>query len=311
MRPTPLSLRARALRLLLRRVVRPLFLRGTVHDWRRRWRSWPAPVGTRVERVTLGAIAAEWLIPRGTSSTVVYYLHGGGFVMGSPGTHRRLMAHLARAARSRALVLDYRLAPEHPFPCALEDCVAGYRWLLGAGVPPSDILLAGDSAGGTLALATLLVLRDAGDPLPAGAACLSPATDLTRGGASHRARVDDEVLLTPAFLRAVERMYRGDADPRDPLVSPLFADLRGLPPLLVHVGSRELLYDDALRFVAAARAAGVDAEVVVWAGLWHVFHSFVVLPEARRALDQIGRFALARFAAARAPGRAWSDGACP
>jgi epsilon-lactone hydrolase len=291
------SLRARTLRLFLRHVVRPLFLRGTVYDWRRRWPRWPAPLGVSVEAVSDGSVVAEWLIPPGAGRTVIYYLHGGGFVMGSPGTHRRMMARMARAAGSRALVLDYRLAPEHPFPAALDDCVAGYRWLLHEGVSPGDIVIAGDSAGGTLALATLLVLRDAGDPLPAGAACLSAATDLTCSGASHRTRADDEVVLSRAFVRTVDGFYRAGADPRNPLLSPLFADLTGLPPLLLHVGTLELLYDDTVSFAAAAERAGVDVTLEVWEGLWHVFQTFVVLPEARRALDGIGAFARRCFTA--------------
>jgi monoterpene epsilon-lactone hydrolase len=290
-----LSLRARFVRSFLRGVVRPFFLRGTVEDWRRRWPQSRPPAGVRIELAAGGEIRAEWLIPLHAGETVIYYLHGGAFVMGSPGTHRRLMARLARAAQSRALVLDYRLAPEHPFPAALDDCVAGYRWLLARGVRAVDIVIAGDSAGGNLALATLLVLRDAGDPLPAACACISAATDLTRSGDSHTTRVEDEVVLSPRFLRTVDELYRSDVDARNPLASPLFADLRGLPPLLMHVGSHELLLDDSLRFAASARAAGVDVTLVVWQGLWHVFHTFVSVPEARRALDEIGAFARRSF----------------
>ncbi|MDB4970260.1 MAG: hypothetical protein JWN44_5949 [Myxococcales bacterium] len=292
-----LTLRTRLVRWALRAIVRPLFLRGTVHDWRRRWPSSRAPADVRIEPAVGGDIRAEWLIPPEAGRTVIYYLHGGGFVMGSPGTHRRMMARLARAAGSRALVLDYRLAPEHPFPAALDDCVAGYRWL-SRHTRPSDIVIAGDSAGGNLALATLLVLRDAGEPLPAACVCISAATDLSRSGASHRSRVADEVVLSPRFIRTVDELYRGDADPRDPLASPLFADLHGLPPLLLHVGTHELLLDDTLRFADRARAAGVDVTLEVWPGLWHVFHTFVSLPEARRALDDIAAFARRRFALA-------------
>jgi epsilon-lactone hydrolase len=290
-----LSVRARLARSFLRAVVRPLFLRGDVYDWRRRWpQSW-RPQGVRLVPVESGAVRAEWLLPPDAGRTVIYYLHGGGFVMGSPGTHRRMMARLAHAARSRAFVLDYRLAPEHPFPAALVDAVAGYRWLVANGVRPSEMVIAGDSAGGTLTLATLLVLRDAGDPLPAGAVCISAATDLTRSGPSHTKRVDDEVLLSPRFLRTVDELYRGHVDARDPLASPLFAELGGLPPLLMHVGTHELLLDDTLQFADKARAAGVDVTLRVWPGLWHVFHTFVSLPEARRALDEIGTFVRRRL----------------
>jgi acetyl esterase/lipase len=279
----------------LRAVVRPLFLRGGVRDWRRRWPASWRPAGMHVQPVESGAVRGEWLIPPDAARSVLYYLHGGGFVMGSPGTHRRMMSHLARAASARAFVLDYRLAPEYPFPAALEDSVAGYRWLVAHGVPPSEIVIAGDSAGATLTLATLLVLRDTGDTLPAGAVCLSAATDLTRSGDSHRTRVADEVVLSPRFLRIVDNLYRGHVDARDPLASPLFAELGGLPPLLMHVGTHELLLDDTLAFAAKARAAGVDVTVEVWPGLWHVFQAFVSLPEARRSLDQVAAFARRRF----------------
>ncbi len=289
------TLRARLLRSILRSVVRPLFLRGDVYDWRRRWPSSWRPAGVRREHVESGAVRAEWLIPHHAERSVIYYLHGGGFVMGSPGTHRPMMAYLARAAHCRAFVLDYRLAPEHPFPAALDDAVAGYRWLVAHGIAASEIVIAGDSAGATLTLAALLVLRDAGDPLPAAAVCISAATDLTRSGASHRTRVADEVVLSPRFVATVDELYRGHVDARHPLASPLFAELGGLPPLLMHVGSHELLLDDTLAFAAKARAAGVDVTVAVWSGLWHVFHTFVSLPDARLALDDIAAFVRRRL----------------
>jgi acetyl esterase/lipase len=293
-----LSLRARVVRSLLRTVVRPIFLRGDVHDWRRRWLATWAPRDVHLHQVDAGGVPAEWLLPPNAGRTVILYLHGGAFVMGSPATHRRLMSYLARAAGSRALVLDYRLAPENVFPAALEDSLAGYRWLLDRGVPPGNIVIAGDSAGGALTLSTLVALRDAGEPLPAGAICLSPVTDLTRSGASHQSRIADEVLLTPRFCNIVEELYRDGVRASDPMASPLFADLHGLPPLLLHVGTHELLLDDSVRFAAKARAAGVDVTFKIWVGLWHVFHTFVSLPEARRALDEVGAFARACFAAA-------------
>jgi epsilon-lactone hydrolase len=280
----------------LRSVVRPLFLRGGIEDWRRRWPTWPAPRGIRVELARCDAVHAEWLVPTGAGRGVLYYLHGGGFVMGSPGTHRRMVARLASAARARAFVVDYRLAPENPFPAALDDCVAGYRWLLAQGVDARDVVVAGDSAGGCLALAMLLVLRDAGEALPAGFVGLSAATDLTLSGDSYRTRVSDEVLLTPEFCRSVAAAYRcGGADARDPLVSPLFADLHGLPPLLLHVGTHELFLDDSLRLAEKAATAGVEVTLRVWAGMWHVFQTFAWLPEARLAIEEIGRFVRQRL----------------
>ena len=292
-----MTLRAHVLRHLLRTVVRPLFLRGNVHDWRRRWPTWTAPRGVRVEPIRCGSVAAEWLIPANAERGVIYYLHGGGFVMGSPGTHRRMIAQLASTARARAFAIDYRLAPEYPFPAALDDCVRGYRWLLARGVRARDIVIAGDSAGACLALSTLVLLRDAGEPLPAGAALLSAAADLTLNAASHRTRAAVEVVLTPAFCRSVDELYRCAAgDPRNPLASPLFADLRGLPPLLLHVGTHELFLDDSLRLAEKAAAAGVEVTLRVWDGLWHVFQTFVSLPEARQSIEEIGAFTRQCFA---------------
>jgi acetyl esterase/lipase len=290
------TLRAHVLRHLLRTVVRPLFLRGGVQDWRRRWPAWPAPRGVQVEPTGCDVVRAEWLIPPDAGRGVLYYLHGGGFVMGSPGTHRRMVGRIAAAARMRSFVVDYRLAPEHPFPAALEDCVAGYRWLLAQGVRAEDVVVAGDSAGGCLALSMVVVLRDAGDALPAGVACLSAATDLTLNGDSHRTRVGDEVLLTPGFCRSVGAAYRrAGIEASNPLASPLFADMRGLPPLLLHVGTHELFLDDSVRFAEKATAAGVDVTLRVWDGLWHVFQTFGWVPEAREAIEEIGRFARRRI----------------
>jgi epsilon-lactone hydrolase len=286
------TLRAHVLRHLLRTVVRPLFWRGSVDDWRRRWWAWPAPRGIRVEPAECEALRAEWIIPPDAGRGVIYYVHGGGFVMGSPATHRRLIARMCDAARARAFVVDYRLAPENPFPAALEDCVAGYRWLLGHGVQARDIVVAGDSAGGCLALSMLVIVRDARIPMLAGVACLSAATDLTLNGDSHRTRLLDEVLLTPEFCRSVGAAYRcRGTDARDPLASPLYADLRGLPPLLLHVGSHELFLDDSVRLADKATAAGVEVTLKVWEGLWHVFQTFAWVPEAREAIEEIGEFA--------------------
>ncbi|HXU68741.1 MAG TPA: alpha/beta hydrolase [Polyangia bacterium] len=283
-----LSAWARAERWVLRSLLRPLIARGDVASWRRRAIAQPAPFGVRVVPTRMGGVAAEWLLPADAGDTILYYLHGGGFVMGDPPLYRRMVGWLARQAGTRTLVPDYRLAPEHPHPAALDDCVAGYRALVSRGIAPEDIVIAGDSAGGALALATLVALRDAGDPLPAAAALMSPVTDLTVSGASMRTRADAEVLLAPRFCHLVARLYLGGADAR--AASPLFADLRGLPPLLVHVGTDELLFDDSARLAEAARAAGVDVTLAVWPELWHVFQMFVSMPEARRALDEIATF---------------------
>ena len=283
-----LSAWARAERWLLRSVLRPLIVRGGYADWRRRAIATPAPFGVRVATTVMGGVPGEWLLPADAGRTILYYLHGGGFVMGDPALYRRMVGWLARQAGARTLVPDYRLAPEHPFPCALDDCLAAYRALVSRGVAPADIVIAGDSAGGGLVLATLVALRDAGDPLPAAVALMSPMTDLTVSGASMRTRIAEEVLLAPEFCHLVARLYLGGADAR--VASPLFADLHGLPPMLVHVGTDELLFDDARRLAESARAAGVDVSFAVWEDLWHVFQMFVSMPEARRALDDIATF---------------------
>jgi acetyl esterase/lipase len=259
----------------------------------------PVPPWARVlvAPVRAGGVPGEWLIPKGApEDRVLLYLHGGAWVMGSPRTHRALVADLARRAGLRALSLDYRLAPEHPYPAALDDAVAGYERLLANGIEPGRIVVAGDSAGGNLALALLLRLRDAGTPLPAAAALLSPVTDLELGGASHATRKALDPFFARADLRPFIVSYVGVHDPGEPYLSPLGADLRGLPPLLIHVGDHEILLDDAVRLGERARAAGVDARTVVWPGMMHVFQiQAPFLPEARRANAEIGAFVRSRL----------------
>jgi epsilon-lactone hydrolase len=199
------------------------------------------------------------------------------------------VAHIARAAQSRAMAVDYRLAPEHPFPAALQDCLTAYRWLLKNGTTPQQVVIAGDSAGGNLTLSTLLALRDAGEPLPAAAVCISPATDLARTGESFRTRKDP--LLSTRFVNTMIPLYIGDQDPRQPLISPHYAQLDGFPPLLIHVGDDEILLSDSVRLAEHARSAGVDVHLDIYPGMWHVWHLFVpFLPEARQAVDAIGLF---------------------
>jgi monoterpene epsilon-lactone hydrolase len=248
--------------------------------------------GVRVVPVRAGGVTAEWLTPKhAAKDRVLLYLHGGAWVMGSPRTHRALVADLARRAGVRALSLDYRLAPEHPYPAALDDAVAAYDWLLASGIEPGRIVVAGDSAGGNLALALLLRLRDVATPLPAGAVLLSPVTDLELGGASHATRKALDPFFAKADLRPFIAPYVGAHDPHDPYLSPLGADLHGLPPLLVHVGDHEVLLDDAVRLGERAREAGVEERTVVWSGMMHVFQiQALFLPEARRANREIAAF---------------------
>lgn len=250
------------------------------------------------EPVTFGSWQAEWLaMPNARPERVILYLHGGGYVSGSSSSHRAVIGYLAHHAAARAFALNYRLAPEYPFPAALEDAWSAYWWLLCQGIAPQQIFLAGDSAGGGLAVALLLALRDAGMPMPAGAAGLSPWFDLALTGATlDKNRTTD--YLNGAVLATAAQMYLGEHDCRDPLASPLYADLHGLPPLLIQVGDAEMLLDDSRRFVQRVRAAGGDIELEVWPGMVHVWHfTYQIEPQARRAVESAGRFML----------RCWGD----
>jgi acetyl esterase/lipase len=287
------SVQAYLTRFVMKRVIKPWLMSDDVLVTRRRFAQLAGSqrgVPAKVEPVDAGGVPAEWLTPRGADpERVLYYIHGGGFVACSVATHRRLAARIARDAGTRALVIDYRLAPEHPFPAALDDSLAGYRYLLASGIKPERIVIAGDSAGGNLTLATLLALRDRGEPLPAAGVCISPATDITLSGESFVGRADQEVMLSVPFCRSVPSHYVPGMKEPHPHASPLHTELHGLPPLLVHVGTHEVLYDDSTRFVAAARSAGGDGDVKVWVGMWHGFHSFDV-PEAATAVREIAEF---------------------
>ena len=252
----------------------------------------PVPDDVTREPVDAGGIPAEWIAAAGTDADrVIYYLHGGGYSIGSINTHREMISRLSRASGARALAIDYRLAPEHPFPAAVEDATTAYRWLLSTGVDPARIVIAGDSAGGGLTVATLISLRDAGDPLPAAAVCLSPWVDLEMTGDSMttKAEVDPMIARNDALEGA--QAYLNGADPRTPLASPIHADLSVLPPLLIHVGTAEVLLDDATRLAGRARSAGVDVSLEPWDDMIHVFQFFAsMLPEGQQAIDRIGEF---------------------
>jgi len=267
-------------------------------QYERAEKAFPTPAEVKVERVSAPVAPAEWLRPPGAmAGRVVLYLHGGGYVIGSPRSHRHLAAAIATAGQAAALLLDYRLAPEHPYPAAVDDAAAAYRWLLDQGIAAGQIVIAGDSAGGGLTVATLLALRDARLPQPAGGVCISPWVDLTCGGASYRTKAEADPIVQRASVEEMARAYLGATAPRTPLASPLFADLRGLPPLLIHVGSDEVLLDDSTQLADRARAAGVDATLEVWDRMIHVWHWFLpMLDEAQDAIDGIGRFIRMRAA---------------
>jgi len=248
----------------------------------------------KCEAVSAGGVPAEWIVPpEAAEDRVILYLHGGGYVMGSINTHRAMIARIARASHAKALALDYRMAPEYPFPAAVDDACAAYRWLIAEEYKPGRIVIAGDSAGGGLTLATLLALRDSGAPLPAAAVPISPWTDLEGTGASVETRAAADPMVDKEGLVRMGKMYIGDRDPKNPLASPLYADYKGLPPMLIQVGDAEILLDDATRVAERARAAGVKVELEAWPEMFHVWHVFAkILPEGQQAIDRIGEYVL-------------------
>ena len=250
------------------------------------------PPEVACEPVRLGAMGAEWLRPRGAADdAAILYLHGGGYVIGSLATHRALVGAIAAAAAIPALAIDYRLAPECRFPAAVEDATAAYRWLLARRIRPERIVIAGDSAGGGLAIATLVALRDARESLPVAAVCLSPWVDLEGLGDSMTSRADRDPMVQKDMLVWLAGEYLGGQDPRTPLAAPLHADLHGLPPLLIQVGEAETLHDDSIRLAERATKAGVDVTLDAWPDMIHVWQLFAPrLPEGRDAIAAIGRF---------------------
>lgn len=252
---------------------------------------YPPAADALVERVDAPGVRAEWVSLKGGSrQPVILYFHGGGYCIGSAETHRDLVSRLCRAAKAQALSVDYRLAPEDPHPAAVEDGVAAYRWLRKQGIPAGSIAVAGDSAGGGLTLATLLALRDAGDELPAAGICISPVTDLAKEGESMRTRIDLDPMVNPQSSTRYAQMYLSGGDTKAPLASPLYAKLKGLPPLLIIVGTSEVLFDDSTRFAKKAKEEGLTCELEVWEEMIHIWPFFAELPEARRAIDRMAAF---------------------
>ena len=242
-----------------------------------------------------------WITTSAGRGRSLLYFHGGGYALGSSKAHAEMASWIARAARARVCVLDYRRAPEYRFPAAVEDALLAYRWILNSGADPRTVAVGGDSAGGGLTLALLTSLRDRGEPLPGCAVCISPWVDLEMTGASIIGKADLDPLLTRAGLQQFADWYLGGQNPRQPLVSPLHADLRGLPPLLIQVGTSEILLDDALRLAERASAAGVPVTLCQYEDMphvWHVFASF--LPQGRQAANEIGDFVMQNTARAAA-----------
>jgi len=252
----------------------------------------PVPSDVKREPVKAGTVKAEWVsAPGAAGDRAILYLHGGGYAIGSINTHRALAADISRAAKARGLVIDYRLAPECPYPAAVEDATAAYRWIVKQGISPKRIAIAGDSAGGGLTIATLVALRDAGDPLPAAGVCLSPWVDLEAIGESMTRCAELDPMVKKDGLLQLAGLYLGGQNPRTPLAAPLYADLSGLPPLLIQVGTWETLLDDASRIAERARKAGVDVSYEPWEGMIHVWQLFAsMLDEGKQAIERIGEF---------------------
>lgn len=242
--------------------------------------------------VLANGVPGEWVIPAGAGSErVILYLHGGAYNAGSTRSHRALAANIAYASRARALTIDYRLAPEHPYPAALTDAFSAYQWLLESGIRPEQLVVTGDSAGGGLTIALLVALRERGIPMPAAAVVLSPWTDLTDSGESWQENAKADYMINGPKLKEAARLYLKDVSPRTPLASPVYANLHGLPPLLIQVGSEEVLLSDSMRLAENARLSGVDVTLDVWEGMQHVWQfAASLVPEARQAIEKIGEF---------------------
>ena len=253
--------------------------------------------GVDVRRTEFAGMSAEWLTPQAPArGKAMLYLHGGAYVFGNCATHRQLVSYVARACGVRALVIEYRLAPEHPFPAAIEDSLAAYRALRDDGFAPGDIVLAGDSAGGGLVMALLLSLRDAGEQMPAGAVMFSPWLDLTASGESMTTRARRDPWFKPPDMPIIASYYCKEDDYRNPLVSPVFADVHGLPPVYIQVGDDEILLSDSTRIADKIDAAGGDVTLEVWPNMFHVFQVFVhQMPESREAIDKLVPFVTSRL----------------
>ena len=251
------------------------------------------PKDVKCEPVDVAGISAEWVsAPEAANDHVILYLHGGGYILGSIKTHREFMARISRASKARVLIIDYRLAPEHSFPAAVEDAYTAYQWLIeDQKIVPNNLIIAGDSAGGGLTMATLINLRDKGIALPAAAVCLSPWTDLGLTSESYKIKARIDPMVTVDGLMFDAKLYLGDNDYTNPLASPFYGDLKGLPPLLLLVGTAEILLDDSVELAKRAKKAGVDVTLDIWDDMPHVFPLFAAFaPEGQKGIEKIGEF---------------------
>lgn len=291
------SIRARIIRWITSAYMRRVDVSNVdVNKIRRLWnflgRLMITAFGVRVERDEINGLYTEWLTPKDhREGKLLLYLHGGGYIVGGCDMHRQMVSHIARAGRIRTLLPEYRLSPEHKFPAAIDDAVGVYRALLRMGLKPQDIVFTGDSAGGGLSVATLLALRDAGDPLPAAVVLLSPFLDATGSGASMKTRAEQDPWFREKDLAIVADHYCEPHQRSFPLVSPVFADIEGLPPMFIQVGDDEILLSDSERIADQCVAAGIDVELQVWPEMWHVFQIFIgKMPEARQAIKKMGAY---------------------
>jgi acetyl esterase/lipase len=262
------------------------------NDIDERGRQFPLPAGVRVETVNAGGVPAEWTATADADyAAAVLYVHGGGYVIGSLDSHRHLAAEIGRAAGAPTLAVDYRLAPEHPHPAPVEDSVSAYRFLLGRGLDPRRIAIAGDSAGGGLVVGAMLGIRQAGLPLPGCGWCISPWVDMEGLGQSYVDRAAADPTVQKDGILEMARHYLQGADPRSPTAAPIYGELRGLPPLLIQVGAAETLLDDALSLARVAGAADVVVDLQIWPEMIHVWHLYYpMLAAGRRAIESGGAF---------------------
>jgi phosphinothricin tripeptide acetyl hydrolase len=253
------------------------------------------PDGCTVEATHLAGVATEKLTPRGADATrTIFYLHGGGYCVGSPASHRTMAARMAEAASATAYVIDYRMAPEHPFPAAVDDALGAWRALIAAGGDPARTVIAGDSAGAGLSVATALAARDSGVALPAGLHLISPWVNLTNKSAAYAVKGDTDFVITQAGIDEFAVNYLGKTDPKTPLASPLFADLSGLPPMLIQVGSEEVLMSDSTSLAEAAGLARVDVTLRIWPDMIHIWPFFSMISAGGRAIAESSAWIKAR-----------------
>jgi len=290
-----ISLRAKLMKKALQNSIKPLLSPNTSIKTQRLvtdigLRMNLLPLGTHITPVDIDGLGAEWIANKyhNATDTIILYLHGGAYNIGSTKSHRNLTSHLAKASESTVLLLEYRLAPEHPYPAALIDAVKAYNWLIECGHQAEDIIIAGDSAGGGLAVATALSLKDESQQMPRALGLISPWADMTMSGESVKSKADLDPMIRKDWLDAMINNYATGLPPDSPLCSPIYADLDGLPPVYIQVGSDEILLDDAVRLAQRIESFGGKVNLEIWEDMWHVWHFQAgLIPEANQAIEQM------------------------